>query len=424
MDSIKWIFLRVVCYPYGVPDLVQRWDYVELPRPRKDANGYLVAPQTRIARTGPQTYQNADGSTHVELRLPEDVGDREALSSLSGLPVTIGHPGQVTPSNVQSHAVGSTGRADLRGDLVEADVSIWAERGQRAAEDGARELSVGYQVALEPVPGGVFRRSGHPYDGTRADYLQRGIRGNHLALVNRGRANQGRPDRPVGLRLDADGNQEQPGVEAQEQSMEKITINGQTFEVTPEVAKAIRADAHSKAEQQRTQVRADADDSKLAALEAQIAKSEARADAAEAALKAEQDKAKSEETLAAKRKADAERIALVVEVAKITDSDAKALAELDADALRAKAIEKLSPSLSLDGKSADYKQALYDHLTSQRSEQSGAPAPRKTDSATEIQQALAGGAPRETKADESPLAAATKEAHGNFFFSGQKAGAQ
>ena len=403
-----------MCYPYGVPDLVQRWDFVELPKPKRDEDGFLIASRTRIARTGPQTYQNADGSSHVELRLPEDVGAQDALRSISSKPITVGHPGQVRSDNAERHAVGAAGVAQLRDEWVEADLTVWADRGIQAAENGHNEISLGYQVFLEPVPGGTFQRPGHPLHGTRADFLQRQIRVNHIALVDRGRANQGHSDRPARLRLDAEGNQTPPAIEAQEHNMEKITINGQTFEVSPEVAQAIRADAADKAQQQRQTVRNDSDSTELQALKAEKAKADARADAAEAKLKAEQDKAKSEETLAAKRKADAERIALVVEVAKITDSDAKELAEQDADALRVKAIEKLSPDLKLDGKSTDYIHALYDHLTAQQAAQGSIVRP-KTDSATEIQRAAASGQPRKSKEDDSPLVAAAKKSTSDFY---------
>ena len=394
-------------------DTVQRWDLVELPRPRKDGNKYLVAPQTHIARTGPQTYTNADGSTRIELRLPEDVGEREALDSLSALPVTIGHPDEVTPENAQDLVVGSTGRADLRGDLVEADLKLWADRGIRAAQSGHNELSVGYSLALEPVPGGVFRRSGHRYDGTRADFLQRQIRANHLGLVKRGRANQGRSDRPVRLRLDADGNQDSPGVEAQEETMSttKLTVNGQTFDADPALAAAYQAEAATRT---GTQTRTDADDGKLAALEARIAQAEARADAADAALEAEKAKAKDEDAIAAKKAETKAHMALVLKVSKLTKDEAPELFDLDTEALHAKAIEKLSPGINLDGKSAAYKEALFDHLSTQEPDK-GTEGKGRKDSATDIQKALGGGKKATNEDQTSPLAAAALAANKSFY---------
>lgn len=399
---------------------MHRWDFSELPRPRRDKNGFLVAPRTRIARTGVQIYQDADGSTHRELRLPEDVGSPSALSSISGKPVTIGHPGEVTSQNVTQHAVGSSGLAEMVDDLVEADLYIWTEGAQRAAEVGANEVSLGYSIRRERIPGGVFRQTGHRFDGVEAEFIQRDIEVNHIALVNRGRANQGRSDRPVRLRLDADGNQTSPGVEAQEDTMETvdITINGKTFKVDKAVASAYQAEAAARP---AAQVRNDADSGELAALKARLDKAEARADKADADLAAEKSKAQDEESLAKQQRKDAERLALAVEVAQITGEEAKDLVVLDSDALRTKAITKLSPDLPLEGKSADYKLAMYDMLRAQKvsgSTQSG----QRKDSATDIQQALTGGK-KDNKADGyvSPLAQATRERHDQFFGRNQKA---
>jgi len=132
-----------------------------------------------FARSGPQEYAaseiGAGGGGFVTVDRPPEVVAASART-FEGVPITMDHPAALVDADgVEREAVGmvsdvvfddATGR--LRGDLL-----IWDERGIRAVADGTRELSAGYEAE--------YRRDG-------SGYRQQDIRGNHVALVQRGRA--------------------------------------------------------------------------------------------------------------------------------------------------------------------------------------------------------------------------------------------
>lgn len=59
------------------------------------------------------------------------------------------------------------------------DIRIYSEKLKDEIESGKKELSMGYECNYEPEKG-VF-------EGKQYDFVQRNLRGNHIALVNRGR---------------------------------------------------------------------------------------------------------------------------------------------------------------------------------------------------------------------------------------------
>ena len=124
-------------------------------------------------------YRRPDGSIRRELRLPEEVFAPESLASYKGKPVILTHEaGMIDSDNVQQEQIGtilSEGTQD--GDNVRAQIII---HDARKLDYGLRELSLGYSLDLEEVPG---EWQGQPYDA-----IQRNIRVNHLALVEKARA--------------------------------------------------------------------------------------------------------------------------------------------------------------------------------------------------------------------------------------------
>lgn len=132
-----------------------------------------------LTRVGIFEYQNPDGTIRRELRLPEEVFAPESLASYKGKPVILTHEaGMIDSDNVQQEQIGtilSEGTQD--GDNVRAQIII---HDARKLDYGLRELSLGYSLDLEEVPG---EWQGQPYDA-----IQRNIRVNHLALVEKARA--------------------------------------------------------------------------------------------------------------------------------------------------------------------------------------------------------------------------------------------
>lgn len=159
-----------------------RLDRASYRKPKKLPNGYLRADAV-LTRVGVFEYRRADGTIRRELRLPEEVFSQDSLASFSMMPVTDEHPPvALDAENTHEFQVGVVGenpRAD--GDHVISTVMVTDAKVVAAVEKGAkRELSCGYNCKLDETPG--------EWNGQRYDAIQRQIRGNHVALVTKGRA--------------------------------------------------------------------------------------------------------------------------------------------------------------------------------------------------------------------------------------------
>jgi len=169
-----------------------RHDASGLGKARRDARGFLIVP-ARAARTGILTYRRADGSTFKELRTEDDVFDPASLETYASAPVTVGHRGDVTPSNVRDLEVGVvSGTVRRDGEFVATELSIRDGDTIAKVESGELvELSAGYTVKVDKTPG--------IYNGERYDQKQTNIRVNHLSLLPKG---NGRSGGDVRVRLD------------------------------------------------------------------------------------------------------------------------------------------------------------------------------------------------------------------------------
>ncbi len=152
------------------------------PHMDRTPEGYLICRDVPIARTGPQEYLagelGLEGDPErvvVVNRYPEDVFEAAAMASFEGKDVTQGHPPeQVGPENHANYSRGHIQRVRREGDRLVADLLIKDANLISDVESGMlREVSCGY--LCEYVPEG-------------AGYRQTKIRGNHVAVVLRGRA--------------------------------------------------------------------------------------------------------------------------------------------------------------------------------------------------------------------------------------------
>ncbi|WGM31489.1 DUF2213 domain-containing protein [Brevundimonas sp. NIBR11] len=172
---------------------MQLFDAVTLGEPRLTRDGYLVA-DAKIARTGIQIYsgkevdpENKQGYRDravVRVFRPEsEVFSTDALASFAHRPVTNDHPAEaVSAANWRDHSVGMTGNEIARdGDYIRVPMVVMDSAAVAAWKDGKRELSCGYESKI------VFDAGTTP-DGQAYDAIQTNIRGNHLAIVARGRA--------------------------------------------------------------------------------------------------------------------------------------------------------------------------------------------------------------------------------------------
>lgn len=159
---------------------VERLDRSDL-RPARRADSGRMRLDGVFTRAGIFEYMNADGSTRRELRPKSEVMHADSLASLELLPVVEEHPpgGRVgSATRAQGFTLEGV-RAD--GDLVVGSLVATDAALIRSIENGKRALSVGYTLRYDKTPG-IDPTYGR-YDG-----VQRDIRGDHLAVVDIGRA--------------------------------------------------------------------------------------------------------------------------------------------------------------------------------------------------------------------------------------------
>ena len=144
--------------------------------------GFLICHDVPIARTGPQDYlareMMLDGDPErivTVQRHPEDVFEAATLASFEGKPVTDGHPPEnVGPENYSAYTKGHVQNVRRSGEYIVADLYINdANLAEEVRNNVKREVSCGYLCSYVP-------------DG--AGYRQSNIRGNHVAVVPKGRA--------------------------------------------------------------------------------------------------------------------------------------------------------------------------------------------------------------------------------------------
>jgi hypothetical protein len=159
-------------------------------------NGHLICKNVVIGRSGHQTYQVSEiedpekllaaagylPHQSIELwRDPVEVFSPATLSSFETVSFTLSHPSQLLdPDNERDFAIGHIENVRKGSEPLEsgeypiiADIVVKDREGIDAIHSGEREVSCGYRYRLARGPNG---------------WEQRDIRGNHVALVPRGRA--------------------------------------------------------------------------------------------------------------------------------------------------------------------------------------------------------------------------------------------
>jgi hypothetical protein len=162
-------------------------DAVAVAGTRRRDDGYLVA-DARVARTGIQLYAGwevgkPDKAVVRVYRPDAEVFSRDAMASFAHRPVTNDHPDQpVTADNWKEVAVGHTADEVARdGAMLRVPLMIADAAAIKDIEAGKRELSAGYSCDL------AFEDGVTP-EGETYDAIQKNIRANHVAIVQRGRA--------------------------------------------------------------------------------------------------------------------------------------------------------------------------------------------------------------------------------------------
>jgi hypothetical protein len=162
-------------------------DYYEMPPSREidPRTGFLRAP-AKIARTGVQVYSARDlgldgGDKPVRLYRPLEEVSKSART-FESVPMTDEHPPMdVTAENWRQLAAGDVRDVTMEGEFLCACVIVKDADTIDVVRDGKAELSCGYSFSLDMTSGTTA--AGEQYDG-----IQRDIEGNHVAIVDRGRA--------------------------------------------------------------------------------------------------------------------------------------------------------------------------------------------------------------------------------------------
>lgn len=315
--------------------------------------GFLKVPG-RVARAGTQQYlareleltDRAPNSVVTIYRPPEEVFNASSLDSYVGTDVTLDHPSDlVNPDTYRDVTVGtvtSAGRQD--GDFVVCDMIVKAKDSIAAVESGKVQLSAGYTALYDHAPGTTP-------DGIDYEFIQRDIKINHVALVDRARA---------GFQARLFDN------EPRGQIMATVVLDsatGRSVEVADAATAALVEDTITRLSKRANDAEAD----------------KADAEKAKEKMEAEKDAANEKAEKAEKKSTDeaiAERIEAITTVNK--DAAIVAGAEFTCDSLEPLTIKRAALKVARDGidwdeKSDAYVEAAFDMATAD------APAPKNTE---------------------------------------------
>lgn len=148
----------------------------------KTPEGYLICRNVPIGRTGAMTYYgeelNLEEKRGIKLKVtrkPEELFSKATIASFEGKPVTNDHPSNnLTIDTINIYSRGHTENVRSEGDLLMADLYVVDAGLISEIENGKREVSCGYDCLWIENE-----------DGT---YEQKEIVGNHVAIVQEGRA--------------------------------------------------------------------------------------------------------------------------------------------------------------------------------------------------------------------------------------------
>ncbi|AIT81604.1 DUF2213 domain-containing protein [Novosphingobium pentaromativorans] len=332
--------------------MAQFRDTLTLDAPRRTKDGFLAV-RARAARTGVYQYLGSEidpqnqhglrdkGLVNV-LRDDATVFDETAARSFIGKPITDNHPREaVTSENWRDHARGTVMGAMRDGDYLAFDLLLTDASAIRKVDGGKRELSNGYSADIEI---GNFTAK----DGTVCVARQTKITGNHVALVDAGRAGPecAIKDHAICDAITADELAKLQASLTKDSNMKKIVLDGLQVDLADADAVAVAIDKLQ---------------TKIATSDKALADAQSAHDKAMAAKDAEIDDLKSKVVDQAQIDALADAKAAVVADAKkiagdkLGDTAGKTVADVRRMALDAKGIDTKD-------KSDDYVEARFDAL--------------------------------------------------------------
>jgi mutator protein MutT len=157
---------------------------------KQDLNGFITVEKNPISRSGVFQYMGRSiGAPEPDkiynVYRPAEEFTPETIESFKLIPIVddhtmLGpHEDGLTPAEVKGQE-GTTGEdVVFENGVLYAKIKIFSERLKRAIESGKTALSLGYRCTYQAASG-IF-------NGETYDYIQRNLRGNHLALVDAAR---------------------------------------------------------------------------------------------------------------------------------------------------------------------------------------------------------------------------------------------
>lgn len=156
-----------------------------------DQNNYVTIAHNPISRSGVFPYLGksigADDPDRIYnvYRPDEELSDPEAIDSFKLIPLIDDHAmlgdyemGLMPPELKGVH--GSTGEmVEFKDGILYANLKIFGQKLQEMIQQGKKDLSLGYRC--------VYQKASGFFKGTPYDYIQRSLRGNHIALVDEAR---------------------------------------------------------------------------------------------------------------------------------------------------------------------------------------------------------------------------------------------
>ena len=155
-----------------------------------DDNGFLHVSSSHITKATVNPYYGREipgweeeglepDAVYYGLRDPEEL--QKSVPTWPGLPLHIEHHIDSAEDPARLTRVGAVGDASWKAPYIDASLTVWNGDAIEAIEDGSfKELSCAYRYDPDFTPG--------QYEGIPYDFVMRNIRGNHVALVEEGRA--------------------------------------------------------------------------------------------------------------------------------------------------------------------------------------------------------------------------------------------
>jgi len=158
-----------------------------------DENGFITIENNPISRSGVFPYlgrsigADEPDKIYYVYRPPEELADPECINSFKLKPLVDDHDmlgasenGLLPPEKKGVHGViGET--IEFRENVLYATITIFSEALANLIKQGKKDLSLGYRC--------LYEKSTGTFAGQTYDYVQRSLRGNHLALVDQARCN-------------------------------------------------------------------------------------------------------------------------------------------------------------------------------------------------------------------------------------------